>query len=152
MLDRIKAWLSKGGAENGADGFALRLALAALLVEAALMDGAFEDSEREIIAQLLRSAFSLDETECAALIAKAEAAQSNSTQLYGFTRPLMDGLPPEDRVKVIEYLWAVAYADGKLDPYEDHLIRRIAGLMHVSDRERGEARKRALMGAAGEPA
>lgn len=152
MLDRFKSWLSKAHAENGAEESAVRLALTALLVEAALMDGAFEDSERKIISQLLRSAFRLDEAETAALIERAEAAQSDSTQLYAFTRPLMDGLPPNERVKVIEYLWAVAYADGKLDPYEDHLIRRVAGLLHVSDRERGEARKRALTGRGSEPA
>jgi len=53
-------------------------------------------------------------------------------------------MSPQDRVQLIEMLWKVAYSDGVLDPHEDMLLRQIAGLIHVSDQDRGSARKRAL--------
>ncbi len=68
----------------------------------------------------------------------------DSTQYFPFTHAITTQLSSEQRVGIIEMLWQVAYADGVLDPQEDMLLRQIAGLIHVPDRERGEARKRAL--------
>jgi hypothetical protein len=62
------------------------------------------------------------------------------------TRIINNRLPPEQRVAVIEMLWQVVYADGSVDDYESNLVRRVAGLLHVSDRDAGEARKRAIAG------
>jgi len=147
MLDKLKSWLAGPSAsdpsENGDDSTA-PLALAAMLVEAALMDGDFKPEERAAVTALLQRRFDLGANDCARLVARAEAAQAESAQLYQFTRTLNDELNHGEKVRVIEMLWSVAYADGELDPYEDLLIRRTAGLLHVTDRERGEARKRAL--------
>ena len=65
-------------------------------------------------------------------------------QWQGFTRAVNDGFAPEDRIQVIEMLWEVVYADGELHDYEASLLRRITGLLYVSDRDSGEARKRVL--------
>jgi uncharacterized tellurite resistance protein B-like protein len=67
-----------------------------------------------------------------------------SAQYFPFTREICTRFSREERVEVIEMLWTVAYADGVLDPEEDMLIRQIAGLIHVPDRERMLARQRAL--------
>jgi uncharacterized tellurite resistance protein B-like protein len=67
-----------------------------------------------------------------------------STQFFPFTRQIVQRISHEDRAHILEMMWEVAYADGVLDPQEDALLRRIAGLIHVSDRERGLARQRAL--------
>ena len=65
-------------------------------------------------------------------------------RFFPFTRQIVQKISPEDRVHILEMMWEVAYADGVLDPHEDALLRRIAGLIHVSDQDRGAARKRAV--------
>ena len=67
-----------------------------------------------------------------------------SSQLFRFTRVINRDYSQEDRVELMEMLWQVAYVDGELHDYEANLMRRIAGLIHVTDRDSGAARKRAL--------
>jgi len=122
----------------------LRLSVAVLLLEAARQDDSFDTREREMIASLLTRRFGLSRTECAALLAAAEVRASEMTQLHGHTSHIAEALTPDERIQLIEMLWEVAYADGVLDPEEDLLIRRIAGLIYVSDRDRVLARQRVL--------
>lgn len=119
-------------------------AAAALLIEAAVMDGHFDDGERATISRLLAEHFDLDADGVAAVVAEAEAAIANSVELFSITRVVRDDFSHDDRVRMIEMMWEVAYADGVLHDFEANLIRRVTGLLHVSDRESGEARKRAL--------
>lgn len=130
--------------ETQTDFDELHLAAAALLVEAAVLDGHFESVERDAIALGLNRHFGLDEQEIVVLIEKAEQAVAESVELYGFTRTIKDRLEPEERVAILEMLWQVAYADGSLHDYEAGLVRRVAGLLYVSDKESGEARQRVL--------
>jgi len=125
-------------------GDALATAVAALLIEAARMDDDFNAAERAAIERLLAERFALAPAAVQALIDEAEAAVRHSTQFFPFTQQICKQLDPEARVRIIEMLWEVAYADGVLDPQEDMLLRRIAGLIYVPDGERGAARKRAL--------
>jgi uncharacterized tellurite resistance protein B-like protein len=122
----------------------LQIAVAALLAQAASMDDHFDEAERRAIEALLASRFTLGRDAVARLIAAAEAASSGTTQLYPFVRLVVERLDEAERIELIEMLWEVAYADGVLHPDEDALVRRVAGLIYVSDRDRGEARKRVL--------
>ncbi len=122
----------------------LELAVAALLVEAARMDSVFDMAERATIKRLLATKFTLAPEAAERLIETAERAVQHSTQLFPFTREICKRMSPEARAHVIEMLWKVAYADGTLDPHEDMLVRRVAGLIHVPDRERAVARQHAL--------
>jgi len=79
------------------------------------------------------------------LLAKAEAEVEGSVQLYAITSAIRLGLSYEDRVELMECLWHVAYADGEADPFEDQLMRRIGELIYVTDRDRGETRKKAIV-------
>ncbi len=145
MLDRLFDFLSgrdTPAVTEGADE--LQHAVAALLIEAARMDKNFDATERATIERLLAEKFKLEPEAVSSLIATAEEAVEHSTQYYGFTRRVNDRLCGEERIQIIEMLWKVAYADGVLDPYEDMLLRRIAGLIHVTDLDRGLARQRAL--------
>jgi uncharacterized tellurite resistance protein B-like protein len=144
MIDSILAWLTGAPAEAAArqGGDALRLALAALLVEVAGSDDHFEDRERRVIARLLERRFNLSQPEGRELLAAGEREAGRSAELFHFARVINERLSPEERVELIEMLWEVALADGVLDQYEDTLLRRIAGLIYVSDRERGLARHR----------
>ena len=67
---------------------------------------------------------------------------ADSSDLYGFTRIIKDNFSEEERIRMIEMLWEVAYSDGERHHFEANLVRRVAGLIYVSDRESGEARKR----------
>ncbi|MBL6616085.1 MAG: TerB family tellurite resistance protein [Reyranella sp.] len=122
----------------------LPLAVAALLVELARMDDKVDAGERRTIEQLLARMFSLAPQSAQSLVERADREMQRSTQYFPFTQEICRHSSPEMRVQIIEMLWTVAYADGALNPDEDALIRQIAGLIQVSDWERGAARKRAL--------
>lgn len=146
MIGRIREFLA--GAGQPAPGRRaveeLRLAAAALLVEAARMDGVFGESERATVRRLLEDRFALPADEANELLEMAEAETMRSTHLFGFTQTVKNGYAPEERVAMIEMLWEVAYADGELHHYEANLLRRVAGLIHVPDPVSGAARKRVL--------
>ena len=149
MMDRLFALLNGGkatGSEQAGEHSAdqLHLASAALLVEAASMDGHFDEAERQTIRTLLQSRFGLDDEVAEELVEEGCRAATTSTQLYGFTRMINDRLEPEERATILEMLWEVAYADGEVHPYESNLVRRVAGLLHVTDHDSGAARKRVV--------
>lgn len=145
MLARLRAALAADGAPEApaGDGDAARVACAALLVEAAGMDERFDESERETILALLARRFGIGRGEAARLLAEGEREAGDSVSLYRFTRRLNDAWSGGERAELLHLLWCVAYADGVIDPHEDMLIRRLAGLLHVSDHARAEARRRA---------
>ena len=146
MIDRIKILLRGAEPSDTAQGEpdASKLAAAALLVEAACMDGHFDGDERDAVCAALGAHFGLSESEADTLIEEAEAAHHEATDLHRFTRTINDRYDHGDRLAVMEMLWEVVYADGRLHAYEANLIRRVGGLLHITDRERGEARKRVL--------
>jgi uncharacterized tellurite resistance protein B-like protein len=135
---------SDGAAATARGPDALQLAAAALLVEAARMDDDYDATERALIASLLRERFDLDDDDTEALVAAADAATEDLVEVYGFARRVKDAFTPEERVRMIEMLWEVVYADGEVHDHEANLLRRVAGLIYVSDRESGDARKRVL--------
>lgn len=122
----------------------LRLAAAALLVEAAKLDGAFDGVERVRIAGLLKDRFGMEGDDVAELIEAADEETDLAGGLYGFTKEIRVNFDHAERVSMIEMLWEVAYADGSLHDFESNMLRRVAGLLYVTDRESGEARKRVL--------
>jgi uncharacterized tellurite resistance protein B-like protein len=145
MIESILGWLTgaaPGGAERPQD--ALRLALAALLVEAADSDDHFEESERAVIRQSLERRFKLSQGEAEGLLSSGESEAGRVAELFHFTRIINERLSFEQRIELVEMLWEVVYADGVLDQYEDSLLRRVSGLIYVPDRERGMARQRVL--------
>jgi uncharacterized tellurite resistance protein B-like protein len=148
MLDRLKALLlAAPGSDAGRPARAddeLRLAAVALLVEAACADGEFDAAERDCIRALIESRFGLASDEAAALLAEATRVVEDSVQILRFTRAIKDRYSYAERVALMEMLWEVVYADGVSDALEGQLMRRIGGLLYVSDRDRGEARQRVL--------
>jgi len=108
------------------------------------MDADFGAEERARITELVERRFDLGEAEGAALMKAARDKVEQSVEVFGFTREIKNALPPEERIEVMEMLWEVAYADGELHDLEASLMRRLAGLLHVTDRDSGLARKRVL--------
>ncbi|MBK1697011.1 TerB family tellurite resistance protein [Rhodovibrio salinarum] len=145
MLERIKAILRDRPVAADTGGFdQLQVAVAVLLVEAARMDNDFDADERTAIANLLQRRFDLDADAAEKLLAQAEQRAQGSVEFYTLTRTVKDAFEHEDRVEFMQMLWEVAYADGELHDHEANLMRRVTGLMYVTDLESGEARKRAL--------
>ncbi len=146
MIKRIQELLGfaedDGSQNSSVDD--VQFAAAALLIEVAMVDRNFDELERARILAFVRDRFSLEEETAGQIIARAEAEVEGSVQLYGITSSIRNGLSYEDRVELMECLWLVAYADGEADPFEDQLMRRIGELIYVTDRDRGEARKRAI--------
>jgi uncharacterized tellurite resistance protein B-like protein len=145
MIDRLLDFLS--GRETPTKTRStddLQHAIAALLIEAARMDENFDAAERTTIERLLAQRFALGAQAVKSLIEAAEQTVQHSTEFFPFTHQINDRLSEAERIEIIEMMWKVAYADGILDPYEDMLLRRIAGLIYVTDVDRGLARKRAL--------
>lgn len=145
MIRRIRTLLFGGEPVPEASPEEERRAVtAALLVQAALMDGEFAEAEHEVIKRLLTEEFDLEPGDVETLIGDAEEAVQQSSQLFGFTRTASGHLDHEDRIGLMEMLWQVVYADGVVHDYESNLMRRIAGLLHVTDRESAHARQRAV--------
>lgn len=119
----------------------MQAAVAALLVEAARADETFDDRERAIIDKALAAKFELTAENAAAVRAEGERIQEQATDIQRFTR-IAKTMDHEEKVALIEKLWEVVLSDGERDPYEDALIRRICGLIYVSDPQSGAARSR----------
>lgn len=144
MLNRIKALFAEAPEKGEEKSFDEGLvAAAALLVRAALMDSDFGAAERDVISSALRQSFGLSEEEAALLLTEAEAENAEATDLFRWTSKLREEFDHARRVQLIERLWEVVYADGRLDDFEANLLRRVAGLIYVPDRESGAARQRA---------
>ena len=146
MINRIKALFAEpeGASVEAHSVDEIHLAAAALLVEAACLDESYDEVERDAIVHALKQEFELTDEECETLILEAEAAQHEATDLHRFIRKFDANFGHAERLRLIEMLWRVVYADGELHPYESNLILRICGMLHVSDRERSEARQRVL--------
>lgn len=142
MLGLIKSLL--GLSAPGAAAPSPSLAVAALMVEAATLDGTFDQAERGRALELLARHFDLKGQEAAALLAEAEALHARSVELHGLTRTIKNAFDHDQRVMVLEMLWEVVYADGRLHDYEANLLRRLAGLVYVPDQDAGAARKRVV--------
>lgn len=122
-----------GDAANGAVD--LRLACAVLLVEVMRADPEITDDERRIVLGALRRRFPLGERELHELVGLAEQASRTSSDFHQFTSQLNAELDQPAKIAVVETLWQVAYADGTVDAHENHVISRIAGLLHVTHGE-----------------
>jgi uncharacterized tellurite resistance protein B-like protein len=112
------------------------LATAALLIELARSDFAESKAEIEVIRQLLQKRFGLADQALDTLIADASRRADRAVSLHEFTHRLNRELPEPEKLAIIEMLWRVSHADGHIDKHEEQLVQRIAGLLHISDRDR----------------
>lgn len=102
-----------------------------------------------VLSRVLAARFDLDGGEVTRLMTAAEVGAIQATDLFHFTQIVVKNFSEDERIGVIEMLWEVAYSDGVLTGDEDTLIRQVAGLIEVSDRERGEAKLRVTRRLAG---
>jgi|SRR5687768_7367044 uncharacterized tellurite resistance protein B-like protein len=122
-------------ATSGPDEHSLQLATAVLLVEVMRADPQLGPEERLAVVSALRQRFSLADDELARLVELAETKARTASDFHQFTSILNDGFNQAQKIRIVEYMWQVAYSDGHLDAHENHLISRVAGLLHVTHGE-----------------
>jgi len=110
---------------------AYQLATAALLIEMTRADHDVKSVERHAVTQAVQRAFELDESQTEELLALAEQEADTATSLYEFTRLINRHFNAKQKEHIVELLWHVALADGEIDKYEDHLVRKVADLIYV---------------------
>ena len=109
----------------------------ALLIHAAKIDENYTSIEKEIIKKALMNLSSVSSLESEKILKNAEEKESESNQIIEFTREIKKN-PMEFRLKIIEILWSIVYSDGSKDSFESNLIRRVCGLLYVSDKDSGD--------------
>ncbi|PWK53342.1 TerB family tellurite resistance protein [Pleionea mediterranea] len=139
MLDKLKQFFDKhlNVDESSAEDVehSLRIAAAVLMIEVMKMDFEIKDEEQDQILALLKQEFELTDDEAQSLYEVATDKSLFATDFHEFTRLLNDHYSIEQKIKLIRLLWKVALADGKVHAYEEHLIRRIADLLHLRHSE-----------------
>jgi uncharacterized tellurite resistance protein B-like protein len=110
---------------------ALQIATAALLVEVARTDGGVTPVERESVLRAVRRHFDLSDDEATTLVDLAEEEVRQATDSYQFTSLVNRSFAPEQKERIVETMWAAAYADGELSAHEQHVMRKVADLLYV---------------------
>ncbi len=119
-----------------------QVAIGALLVEAALVDGVYVNIESDMIAEILLESFDFDAAKADALLAEAETLAEEAVGSHQFTKHAKK-LALADRIKVVEAIYRVVLSDGERSDIEETYVRQVAGLLHVDDVSRAQARQRA---------
>jgi uncharacterized tellurite resistance protein B-like protein len=145
---KLKTWITRnlgGAAEEdlGSREQARNLAVAALLVEVLRADYDVAGEERRQVLASIRGILGLDEAQCEQLLTEAEHQVDHAHDLHQFTAAINRELAHDEKLRLVEQMWRVAQADATVHKYEEHIIRRIADLLHVSHREFIAAKLRA---------
>ena len=111
--------------------------IAALLIHAAKIDENYTEIEKNIIIKAIMNFAEVSSDEAKKLLSHAEEKEKESNQIIEFTKEIKR-YPMNDRLKIIEIVWKIVYSDGTSDNYESNLIRRICGLLYISDKDSGE--------------
>jgi len=133
VLKAIREFFDRNVAAPDAGGHSIELATAALLVEVVRIDRETSPTEREAVLRAVHEKFGLSGAEADELLRLAEEEVRHATDYYQFTSLINRRFTQEQKQRVIELMWRVAYADAELSAHELHLMRKIAGLLHVPD-------------------
>ncbi len=136
MLNSIKSFFAEKLQQCNQTGSsavsATDLACAALLIEVINSDHELDDPETEAFLEILQSSLNIPEDDLKEMVRLAEAQVHQATSLYEFTRLINDDYDYNQKLKLVENMWRIAFSDRKLDKYEEHLIRKVSELIHVS--------------------
>ena len=145
MLQSISDFITamtRGEETKAFDENDYRLSAAALLVHVAVSDDSFDEAERGVLFDALTQRFDVAPQDAQALIDAAIAADREAVDLYQFTSMINRALDDEGKKKLVEVLFLVGYADGKLSEFEDNIVWRASELLHVASHDRTEIRRR----------
>ena len=126
---------AKGVTSREATEENMQLATAALLIEVTRADSAVKEEERAMVAAAVQKTFSLNAKDTAELIEMAERELKEAVSFYQFTGLINKGFSYDEKKHVVELLWRVVFADAEMEKHEEHLVRRISGLLHVEHKD-----------------
>jgi uncharacterized tellurite resistance protein B-like protein len=134
MLNKIKSLFKKEkiSALPVIDDYDVNLTCASLIIEVALADKDFDITEINLLKIILKDSYNISPEKIDNLIESAESTVKNNTSLYSYTREINDSLNYEQKIALLDGLWKISYADGTLDKFEEHLVRKISDLIHIS--------------------
>jgi uncharacterized tellurite resistance protein B-like protein len=128
--------------EPGADADRIKVATCALLLQMAKSDDEFSEVERDTITALLRKDFGLSDELATELLDLSHQKLEQSIDLWQYTNLIKKNYSLEEKIKVIESIWKVIYADGRLDPHEDYLVHKLSQLLGLSHKQLIDAKLR----------
>jgi len=122
----------------------IQVAACSLFVEMAGIDNEFSGEERERIIAIITKEFEIDSATAGELMELAALELKGSADLWQFTNLINENYSPEDKTRLMEMIWKVVYADGKLDKHEDYLVKKVAKLLHLRHSEMIDAKLKVL--------
>lgn len=148
MIDLAKRFFGKStkdrpGVKEEESSHDIRIATCALLLEMSSIDGEFNESEREHIISILKNDYELSGEHATAFIDASNKELENSTDLWRFASLINKNYSIEEKVRVIEMIWIVAYADGDIDKHEDYLVHKLAKLLRLTHKQLIDAKLKA---------
>lgn len=135
MLNKLSNFLfafMPPGSDAGRPELTLQLAVAVLLIEVMQSDAECAFDEQAAILNILKQRFHLSDAEVAQLTEKGQQTSKSANDLHQFTSLINNELELPEKMRILEYLWQVVYADGKISAHENHLMRRLVDLLHIS--------------------
>tara|TARA_Y200000002_G_scaffold39196_1_gene28582 strand:- start:1181 stop:1630 length:450 start_codon:yes stop_codon:yes gene_type:complete len=144
LLNLLKNILNSQSSQNDKNNNKNLELLCGLMIEAAYTDGQIDASELNKIELSLINVFAEDPKEVNSVLEKAEINKNNSKSLHHYTSYINKNFDDDKKLLLIEALWEIVLSDGEVHDFESNLIRRLAGLLYISDVDSGNAKKRAL--------
>jgi uncharacterized tellurite resistance protein B-like protein len=151
MLDGLRQFIADvvspaARQDRAFDDTDYRLAATALLIHVVSLDGQPTEIEKRKLHGLLESRFGLDPGAADKLIASATRVEGEAVDLYHFTSVIMRSVDEEGRLRIVEMMWELVYADGQVSEFEDNVVWRAADLLGVSSRDRIDLKHRVAAG------
>ncbi len=151
MIDLVKKFFGKGTEGGSGDKqrekpHDIRIATCALLLEMASIDGEFTQSERERIMAILKKDYHLSDEHADALVEASTEELKQSIDYWQFTNLINQNYSMEEKIRIIEMVWKIAYTDGKLDKHEDYLVHKLAKLLRLTHKQLIDAKLKIIHG------
>ncbi len=144
MFNKLKSIFDKKIEEENEQFNTVQIAISTLMIQTAIYDGVFDEQEKSEILELIKKYFKFNEDQKLSLFKIAMKVNDDSNDMQQFTKVLNDNLSEEEKLNIIEMLWKIIISDGHIDDYENTLIRKISGLLYISDRDVGQIKKKLI--------
>ena len=145
MFDKLKSIFDKKIEEEIEEFDTIQIAISTLMIQTAVYDGVFDEQEKSKILELIKKYFNFNEDQKLSLFKIAMKVNDDSNDMQQFTRILNDNMSEEEKLNIIEMLWKIIISDGHIDDYENALIRKISGLLYISDKDVGQIKKKLII-------
>ncbi len=142
MFEKFTSLFEKAETIEDNEFDATQLAVASLMITTAKHDGIFDEIEKEEILKLLNNYYKLADASLSRLFEVSASMVENASDIHQFTSKINSALNDEEKLAIIEMLWKIILADGRIDDYENALIRKLSGLLYIEDFKVGEIKKR----------